>query len=76
MLASFEASLTPTEFIAETLYVYFELGDKLVCEYVVEVLSVLSMIVVNEPESFFTSILYPVMAELPSDAGSLQDRLI
>ena len=44
-----------------------------VCEYVVEALAVFATSVSKEPAPFFTSILYPVIAEPPFD-GAVHER--
>ena len=73
----FDGALEPTEFIADTRYVYAVLGARPESEYVVEIAPVLDTTVDHVvPLSAERSILYPIIAEPPLLDGAVQERLI
>jgi hypothetical protein len=75
--AVLDGELVPTEFIADTLYVYVVLAVSPVLEYAVLVVAVFAIMVDHVvPLSADLSILYPVIAEPPLLDGAVQERLI
>ena len=75
--AVFDGELVPTEFIADTLYVYVVFGTSPVSENVVAAEPVFGTIVLQlEPPVVDCSILYPIIDEPPLSAGAVQLRLI